>query len=418
MNNEVELISDGDGLAVIGDPRVVELFLSSAGLPSRDLSLVRATSALRTGGLVAKAGAEVASSSGRWVQLSKESAELMSKLPLMAGSNANVGRAILTDNGKITNILEIVRQPGILSLATSPAMLTGVAGIMAQLAMQEAMDEITEYLAVIDAKVDDILRAQKDAALAEMIGAGFVIDDAITLREHTGKVSEVTWSKVQGTPQTVARTQAYALRQLDAIAEKLEKKSSMADLARTSREAERQAEEWVSVLARCFQLQDALAVLELDRILDSSPDDLDRHRIGLRAGRQSRLGLITRTTEQLLARMDAAAGRANSKVLLHPIDARSVVVSSNHVASGIVVFHRVLGVDRERESLEAKKWTVAAVEARDRAIETGAVGVDAAARFGNETIDRARSATDKIAIKLAERALKRRENGDQTGEDV
>jgi hypothetical protein len=43
-------------------------------------------------------------------------------------------------------------------------------------------------------KVDDVLRAQKDAALADMIGVDFVIEEAMTVREHVGRVSEVTWS--------------------------------------------------------------------------------------------------------------------------------------------------------------------------------------------------------------------------------
>ncbi len=39
MDNEIQLISDGDGLAVIGDPAAVERFLVSEGLPSKDLGL-------------------------------------------------------------------------------------------------------------------------------------------------------------------------------------------------------------------------------------------------------------------------------------------------------------------------------------------------------------------------------------------
>ncbi|MDQ1742875.1 MAG: hypothetical protein QOE23_1214, partial [Pseudonocardiales bacterium] len=39
MSGEIELISDGDGIAVIGDQSAVDLFLESEGLPSRDLGL-------------------------------------------------------------------------------------------------------------------------------------------------------------------------------------------------------------------------------------------------------------------------------------------------------------------------------------------------------------------------------------------
>ena len=44
MNNEIQLVSDGDGLAVIGNPTDVERFLLDQGLdriPSKDLDLHR-----------------------------------------------------------------------------------------------------------------------------------------------------------------------------------------------------------------------------------------------------------------------------------------------------------------------------------------------------------------------------------------
>ena len=35
MSAEIQLISDGDGLAVIGEPSAVERFLAAEGLPSK-----------------------------------------------------------------------------------------------------------------------------------------------------------------------------------------------------------------------------------------------------------------------------------------------------------------------------------------------------------------------------------------------
>jgi hypothetical protein len=60
MDNEIQLISDGDGLAVIGNPTAVERFLVSEGLPSKDLGLQRLGSALSTGAAAAQAGSAVA----------------------------------------------------------------------------------------------------------------------------------------------------------------------------------------------------------------------------------------------------------------------------------------------------------------------------------------------------------------------
>jgi hypothetical protein len=411
VDNEIQLISDGDGLAVIGDSAAVERFLASEGLSSKDLGLPRLGAVLNTGAAAAQAGSEIAANSGRWVKLTKESARALNKYPLMKGSRPGVRRAVLTSNGKSKGFLEVVRTPG--SLLTNPAILAGAAGIMAQLAMQQAMDEITDYLATIDEKLDDVLRAQKDAVLADMIGVGFDIDEAMTIRKHAGRVNEVTWSKVQATSATIARTQAYALRQLDALAEKMERKAKIGDLAKVAKEAESEVQGWLVVLARCFQLQDAIAVLELDRVLDAAPDDLDGHRLGLKASRQKRLDTISRSTERLMARMDAAAGTANTKVLLHPTTSPAVVQSGEHVASVVADFHGRLGIESGRQPLEAKRWVDAASEVRDKVLETGAERVDASRRLGNEALDRARSVQGRLSSGIAERVLRRRGGQDQ-----
>ena len=410
MNNEVQLISDGDGLAVFGDPTDVERFLVSEGLTSRDLELPRLGTGLRAGSIAADTLSAISASSGRWVKLSEKSMQFMKDGNLMQGSGSGLSRAIVQGpGGKIQHIVEFAQGPG--AFLANPAVLAGAAGIMAQLAMKQSMDEITDYLATIDEKVDDVLRAQKDAVLADMIGVDFVIEEAMTVRTQVGRVSEVTWSKVQGTALTVARTQAYVLRQLDALAEKLETKTGTDDLAKTSKLAESKVRGWLAVLARCFQLQDALAILELDRVLDADPEELDQHRLGLRAARQNRLELITRSTERLMARMDVAAEKANKRVLLRPIDSGAVVRSTNHVGTDLVRFQESLGIESSRTSLQAKRWMTAAVEMKDQLVETGSDGVDAAGRLGGRALGGAKAVAGKVSTRVNEKLQRGRDDG-------
>ncbi len=404
MSDEVELISDGDGMAVIGTPHAVDHFLSSAGVQSKDLQLhKRLGTALHTGSGVTQAGSHIAANSGRWVKLTEESAKALNVGKAMKGSSEGVSRAIATTGkGKITKILEFTKPGSAGSMFTNPAMLAGAAGIMAQLAMEQTMEEITEYLALIDEKVDDVLRAQKDAAIAEMVGVGLVLDDAMLKREHVGRVSEVTWSSLHGAAQTIATTQAYAIRQLDGLAEKMEKKSDVGDLAKLAGTAGATVEEWLAVLARCFQLQDGLAVLELDRVLDSSPADLDRHRAAVRAARTRRRDLIAKSTERLLHRIDAAAASANEQVLFHPLKSGTVVRSGNEVAADVITFQERLGIEAGRVAVDAKPWRAAVGEARDTAIETGGKGAGAVARFGARTFRGAKSGAEKLSTAVVE----------------
>ncbi|WP_405790611.1 hypothetical protein OG753_28180 [Streptomyces sp. NBC_00029] len=411
MDDEIQLIRDGDGLMVIGNQETVDRFLVAEGLRSKGPGPRRLRSAFGNAAGTAQAGSDIAAGSRRWVKLTKESARRVDQYGLRESATTGLSTGVLKgDSGQIKGFVEFAKRSG--PLRTNPAVLANVAAIMAQLAMQQAMDEITDYLAAIDEKVDEVLRAQNDDALSKMIGAELAIEEAITIREQVGRVSEITWSKVQGTSTTIATTQVYALRRLDALAERMERKAKIGDLAEAAKEAESKAQEWLAVLARCFQLQDAIAVLELDRVLDTASEDLDRHRLGIRIARQNRLELISRSTERLVARMEAAASEANAKVLLHPAKSPAVVQSSNHVVTGVHDFHGRLGIEAGRRPSETRRWAAAAAEVRDKALETGAKGVGAARSLGNEALDRAGSVKHKLSSGISERARRLR-GGDE-----
>src|SRR3954454_14102835 len=216
MDGEIELVSDGEGLVLSGDQSAIERFLESQALPAATPTPKRFLRLFGTVGPVAQAGGEVSANSGRWLKLTEESAAKIKALGgLTPTKTPGISHAMIGKPGASKSWIQVVRGPG--TRLTNPAVLSNVGAMMTQMAMQQAIDEIKDYLAVIDEKVDDVLRAQKDAVLADMIGVGLVLDEAMTIREHTGHVSEVTWSKVQASSQTLAAAQAYALRRLDAL---------------------------------------------------------------------------------------------------------------------------------------------------------------------------------------------------------
>lgn len=363
-DGRIQLVSDGDGLAVIGDRTAVERFLESVGLlaVSQDLGLHRLGEVLRAGAAMSKAGSEVAANSGRWLKLTKESAKRVEEFGLMESKTRGVRHAMVGEPGSIKSWLQIDVGAG--SLLTNPALLAGAAGLMAQLASQHEMNEIKDYLAKINKKVDEVLRNQNYVEWAKMAGAASVIQDAMTMRETKRRVDAITWSKVQGAPETIAATQRYALLRLGGLAEALESADNIGDLAKGAKGAEAEAQELLSVLAHCFELQDAIDVLELDRVLDSTPDEVDVHRLGLKAARQNRREQILGVTEGLVARMDVAAAKADWDVLLHLPSHRQVVGGINQVGIVVEDFHKPLGIESGRDSLEATRWRDAARDSR------------------------------------------------------
>ena len=396
--SEIQLVSDENGLAVFGPPTAVEQFLASEGLvasgpASAGLGVGRLRGLLSAGSAATQAGSEIAAGSGRWVKLSEESAKAMKKYGLRESSKSGLSTGVLKgDKGQVKGFVEFVRGPG--AALTNPAMLAGAAGIMAQLAMQQTMDEITDYLARIDAKLDDVLRAQKDSVVSRLTGAGMVIDEAMTVSRSRGKVDEVTWSKVQNLTTTIAEVQGYALAQLDGLAGMLESADKVPGIASATAAAAASTQEWLAVLARTFQLQEGLDVLELDRVLDASPAAVDDHRRGLEEARRKRLADIGTATERLLLRIFAAGDYANEKVLLHPAASPKAARASEQVGSMIIDFHGLLGLESNGEALEVRRWTSAAGEVRDRAIETGSEGVGAVRRGGSVALVRVKESAD------------------------
>jgi hypothetical protein len=125
--------------------------------------------------------------------------------------------------------------------------------------------------------------------------------------------------------------------------------------------------------------------------------------------------VISHSTERLLTRMDVAAGTANAKVLLNPTSSQAVVHSTNHAAATVVRFIGLLGIRRDRQSRDARRWWDAAVEVRDKALDTGvevgnkvldtgAEGIGAAGRFGVKAFGRAKSMMGKVSGDITERA--------------
>jgi len=118
-----------------------------------------------------------------------------------------------------------------------------------------------------------------------------------------------------------------------------------------------------------------------------------------------------------MARLDEAAGTANTKVLLHPAKAPVVVRSSHQVATAVLELDGRLGIERGHDAVTTRRWVEAATDVKDNALETGANRVDAAKRRGNESFHRARSVKSKLSNRVAEQIRLRRDIVEDTPEE-
>lgn len=363
--HEIQIISDGDGVAFIGDSALIEEFLAQEGIAEQTISL----DVGRVGSIASKLSpglhmaGNIAENNGKWLKLTDESAAALRRFGPSIGRDSKLVQGVVrADKGKIAKHLEFVPNT---SSMLSPAMLTGAAGIMAQMAMEQQMAEITDYLEKIDKKLDDVLQGQKDSILAGLDGVAGIINEAMMVRQNTGRVSDVTWSKVQGTAETIAATQAIVLRKLNGITKKLESKKNVGDLLEVVESTRSDLSELLAVLAQTVQLQDALGVIELDRVIEDSPGDLDTHRIGLQIARDARVDAITEATNTLLDRIQQAASLSNGQVVRQFINAPKLFKESKQTANKIAKLQNTLGVEGETTDIESKAWKQALAEVRD-----------------------------------------------------
>lgn len=354
MENTIQLVSDGDGLAVIGEQSAVESFLRSNGLweLSKRFDLHRLKSVFGLASDITRAASDYSANSGRWIKLTENSARLVKEHGLMETKTAGVSHLMVGVPGKVQSWLQT--EQGVGPLLTNPAALSGVAGLMAQAAAQQTMAEITAYLDRIDTKVDDILGKVDDTVLKDMRGARLQIKRALTMRASEGRVTADSWSEVQNASGKLADVQGYALLQLEAIAKKLESSAKVRELATVADEARPETQKWLAVLADTFQLQEAFDVIALDKAMDESPDALNARRQGLDADRRDRLGSISGHTAELLGRMDTAVGRANKRLPLTRERSLSVIDAGNDVAAHVHEFHQLLGAEADRRSWEPR----------------------------------------------------------------
>jgi len=382
MADEIQLIADDDGLAVIGAPGAVERFLDSIGLlsASTDLQLGRV---LEVGSEVAHAASEVATSSGRYAKLTRESAERVREFGWMKTKTPGISHAMIGDPGSIDKWIQVESGSG--SLLTNPALLSGVGGLMTQLAKQAEAAELKALLLKMDEKLDDARRDERDKKLAKMDRAMLAIKEATTIREHGGH-GDTAWGKVEAESGTLLEVQALALRSLRALADKVDGKNKVGELAKAARDIEYDVTIWLAVLARCFELQDEFAVLELDHVLDTAPHRVDGHRLALAMAQQERREAIVGTTRHLIDRMNQAGATADANVLLHLPAARSVVDSLNSTTVVVNEFYAPLGIQAEGGPMVATRWAealrdpgklkTACVEAGTNIVKVG-VGVGA-----------------------------------------
>ena len=357
MSAEIEIVSDGNGALILGDENAIQEFSAQYGLSewARRIPLDRLSRWLHLGTEAANRMTQIAQQSGMYVKLTPESLEALKKAGgLMPTAKKGVSHLMLGKTGD-HSMKWLQADTSASALIFNPAVLTGVSGLLASFSQQLEAKELHEFMARVDARLDEVLTNQRNETLADIETAAEQIEDALSLLESDGD-PQTSGELVRSADDRITTVQNKALKTLGSVADSAQRADSSKEMKKLSQEVEGKVNLNLSVLARCFELKDQFNVIELDHVMMTAPKKYDGHRKGLVKNRQRRQNKVIGQTSQVLAALDQAGALAVGRTIIHPHVAKRLVEAINTTAGEIHSFHRPLGISEDHKELEPLPW--------------------------------------------------------------
>ncbi|WP_224025862.1 hypothetical protein [Arthrobacter sp. NicSoilC5] len=363
--DEVELISDGENLLVVGDKQhAVESFLRTKGLleRAREISLQELGPALRSSAGLLQTVSEAVTNSGLWVKITPESADAIKEFGLTDSGVPGVAYAMAGTRGSIKEWLRIDTTAG--ARAANPAVLSGIAGALSQAARQQEVAQLRQFLGKLDQKLDYVLRGQRDDILGDLAGIEGEIRAALRTAKLEGQLDSLTWSKLSGASLEIRQVQSKAILKLAGIADDFDLHKRIGDLNQHLPHAKSGVQLWLATIARCTAALDELAILEIDHYATIAPGQVNARRMSLEASRRDDQAELHEGISVLLRRMDSAADLANQNKIFH-VKAVPAVIGSIEQTRGLIKrFYVALNIEVDWDSLDPIEWSAAIREWR------------------------------------------------------
>lgn len=349
---EVMVFEDGDGFLVFGTEMALAEVEAATPVPTR---VIGPNTLSRVGNLVQGVG-QWQEMSGRWMKLTPESAKLKDVMGAIGSKDGFALGMVRGDKGQIFKHLRFEQ-----ATLLTPAAPAALGAMATQMALEAALDEISEYLEVIDAKLDRLLKQRKLESLGMLGGVTFAIEEAESIHEQTGVVSAITWSKVQANSLALQSMQAESVAQLNALAELVTQAGRDPDrIARTLGDVKEEAPFWLGILARTMALQDRQYRLELQRVADTEPEQLASHREGIRIARDARMRRVGAAVATVSDSLRKAAESSTLTKVLNPLSVPRVVSQTNDLNVEVGRFAVKAGLgDLGEKELAATPWGAA-----------------------------------------------------------
>lgn len=398
QKDEVVVITSEEGALLLGPEAELTQLNSSDTLSPVSPELLRRVSKALTG--IEKYQEQ----SGRWLKLDAESAKYL-QLHGIKTRDIRAGVIRVKDlpynltshsGGSLLKHLKF-EQTGLLT----PAAPIALASMMQQASVERQMEQMQDYLERIDAKLDAVLRFQKDSLAGEIDGIAEVLKEALLVMERTEGVTDTQWATVQQLHGELFKLQGRVLRHLSATAEKMaQSKTSPGKVKETFQDTNTDARFWLHELARTVQLQNQMYVLQLKRVDAVEGESAEGYTAAVAISREKR---ASRLVESLSAIASTSHELGDFPLLRKAIDWNSprAVQEINHLFSQLRDFSKAADLEVEgAEDLEPVRHVAAARELTS----AGAAKTRQAAVAARDTASTAQQRATEVGENVAQRA--------------
>ncbi|MET4592602.1 hypothetical protein [Arthrobacter sp. 754] len=349
-NSDLALYVDGESALVAGNPAAIAELFKKLDVPTeRTLKLGTAITDMLAvaGGLVGILGHGAVS--GNSFQMTAES---YAKYLELAGSTKEkfglISGVLRQSDGTIDTVVDLVKTSGV-----NPAVMGHPAMLAAALAIRTAIHSLEVQLESIDAKLDTVLRDNRNEALGNIQGITFILEKAFGYFEETGHLSATLWDQVAGQAAALSQMHAVALNHIDTLTDELNAKSFGKRLDGAQRAASGELQHWLIITAVALTNMVRMDSLEIVRGADSDIGGVHARHVAFSAERRLEL---TRSKVQRLADAAVKASKVDTFTrVTNPFEMPKLYDALAEIQRLLTVFSDGYGMP-ETAAFERKEW--------------------------------------------------------------
>ncbi|WP_461172679.1 hypothetical protein M1D93_17145 [Arthrobacter sp. Z1-9] len=370
-DHELSLYVDGKNALVAGDPSAIaELFRKLDVKPEDRANLGSGVADLLAGLAGAVAMAMSANIPGNSFHMTPESYARFLELVGSTEEKLGIVSGVLRQSdGRIDTIIELVS-----SSPVNPAAAANVQLMAATLAIRVALKDLDTLVQAVDAKLDTIVRDNRDEALGSVQGTTHVLDKAFGYFEETGRLNDALWDQVSGQAAALAQAHAVALNHLNTIADSLTVKNFGKRVNNAETAARGELKHWLVIAAVALTNMVRMDALEAVRSVQDGSDSPahDRH---IAKAREQRMTATSTAIQNLSDAISKAVDVDSFTRITNPLEMPKLYTAAEEMQRLLRVFSSSFDMP-EPASIERTHWHESVIRLGQKA---GGVVVNSAA---------------------------------------